>query len=97
MNTAAPRAGEGTIAKALDVLDLVAQLERPVRFSELLALSPHPKATLYRLVQNLTALGMLKYDTDRQTYAPVYALYAWPMRLGGKVRLLQLRARLLTH
>lgn len=70
MNTAAPRTGEGTIAKALDVLDLVAQLERPVRFSELLSLSPHPKATLYRLVQNLTALGMLKYDTDRQTYAP---------------------------
>ena len=70
MNSAAPRSGEGTIGKALDVLDLVAGQERPVRFSELLALSPHPKATLYRLVQNLTQLGMLRYDVDRQTYAP---------------------------
>ena len=70
MNSAAPRSGEGTIGKALDVLDLVAGQERPVRFSELLALSPHPKATLYRLVQNLTHLGMLRYDVDRQTYAP---------------------------
>lgn len=70
MNTAAPRSGEGTIGKALDVLDLVAQAERPVRFSELLNLSPHPKATLYRLVQTLTHQGMLRYDVDRQTYAP---------------------------
>ena len=70
MNTAAPRSGEGTIAKALEVLDLVAQLERPVRFSELLALSPHPKATLYPLVQTLTALGRLRYDSDRQTFSP---------------------------
>jgi len=70
MNTAAPRSGDGTIGKALEVLDLVAQAERPVRFSELLALSPHPKATLYRLVQTLTNLGMLRYDVDRQTYAP---------------------------
>ena len=70
MNTAAPRSGDGTIGKALQVLDLVAGFERPVRFSELLSLSPHPKATLYRLVQTLTNLGMLKYDVDRQTYAP---------------------------
>ncbi|WP_299369335.1 IclR family transcriptional regulator [uncultured Tateyamaria sp.] len=70
MNTAAPRSGDGTIGKALEVLDLVAQAERPVRFSELLTMSHHPKATLYRLVQTLTNLGMLRYDVDRQTYAP---------------------------
>lgn len=70
MTTAPPRSGDGTIGKALEVLDIVAGLERPVRFSELLALSPHPKATLYRLVQTLTNLGMLRYDVDRQTYSP---------------------------
>lgn len=70
MNSQAPRQGDGTIGKALDVLDLIAGLERPVRFSELLSLSSHPKATLYRLVQTLTNLGMLRYDVDRQTYAP---------------------------
>lgn len=70
MNTQTSRSGDGTIGKALDVLDLVAGMERPVRFSEILALSPHPKATLYRLIQTLTNLGMLRYDVDRQTYAP---------------------------
>lgn len=62
--------GAGTIAKALDVLDLVADMDRPVRFSELLARSEHPKATLYRLVQSLTHTGMLRYDAATQTYAP---------------------------
>ena len=67
----APRpTGDGTIAKALDVLDQVAAFARPVRFSELLTESPMPKATLYRLMQSLTNQGMLQYDCERQTYAP---------------------------
>ena len=64
------RPGDGTIAKALDVLDRVAEFARPVRFTELLATCDLPKATLYRLVQTLTSQGMLQYDEDRQTYAP---------------------------
>jgi DNA-binding IclR family transcriptional regulator len=62
--------GDGTVGKALDVLDQVAAFGRPVRFSELLDRSAFPKATLYRLVQTLTSQGMLAYDPDRQTYAP---------------------------
>ena len=68
MNTQAGT--DGTVGKALDVLDAVAGFGRPVRFSELLAGSPHPKATLYRLVQTLTNTGMLSYDAEAQTYAP---------------------------
>lgn len=64
------REGEGTVGKAMDVLDQVAGFGRPVRFSELLAGSPFPKATLYRLLQTLTRQGMLAYDDDRGTYAP---------------------------
>ena len=60
---------DGTVAKALDVLDLVAAYERPVRFSELLEQSPYPKATLYRLLQTLVAQGMLAFDTAHGTYA----------------------------
>ena len=60
---------DGTVGKALDVLDMVAAIGRPVRFTELLATSPYPKATLYRFLQVLTHQGMLSYDTDRQTYA----------------------------
>jgi IclR family transcriptional regulator, KDG regulon repressor len=62
--------GDGTVGKALDVLDKVAAFGRPVRFSELLAGSAYPKATLYRLVQTLTHQGMLAHDSDHGTYAP---------------------------
>lgn len=61
---------DGTVGKALAVLDQVASHGRPVRFTELLNDSPLPKATLYRFVQTLTNQGMLQYDPDRQTYAP---------------------------
>lgn len=62
--------GDGTVGKALDVLDAVAGFARPVRFGDLLAGSPFPKATLYRLVQTLTSQGMLAFDAERGTYAP---------------------------
>ena len=61
--------GDGTVGKALDVLDRVAAYGRPVRFTELLEQGAYPKATLYRLLQTLTHQGMLGYDSDRQTYA----------------------------
>ena len=62
-------AGDGTVGKALDVLDMVAAAGQPVRFTELLATSAYPKATLYRLLQTLTHQGMLAYDPDRQLYS----------------------------
>lgn len=61
--------GDGTVGKALEVLDRVAAFGRPVRFTELLADGPYPKATMYRFVQTLTNQGMLSYDPERQTYA----------------------------
>ena len=64
-----PVKGDGTVGKALEILDAVAQVGRPVRFSELLEDSSHPKATLYRFLQTLTNQGMLSYDEDRQCYS----------------------------
>jgi len=61
---------DGTVGKALEVLDQVAAFGRPARFSELLQQSDFPKPTLYRLLQTLTNQGMLGYDASRQTYAP---------------------------
>ena len=61
--------GDGTVGKALDVLDRVAAFGRPVRFVELLPGSPYPKPTLYRLVQTLTHQGMLSHDAEHGTYA----------------------------
>ena len=60
---------DGTVGKAIQVLDQVASFRRPVRFSELLANSPFPKPTLYRLVQTLSNQGMLAFDPERQTYS----------------------------
>ncbi len=60
---------DGTVGKALGVLDQVASFERPVRFSELLEASPFPKATLYRFLQTLTSQNMLQFDPEMQTYA----------------------------
>ena len=64
----APNA-DGTVGKAMQVLDQVASFRRPVRFSELLANSPFPKPTLYRFVQTLTNQGMLAFDPERQSYS----------------------------
>lgn len=60
---------DGTVGKALEVLDMVALANRPVRFSELLSQKTFPKATLYRFLQTLTNQGMLGYDEDRGTYS----------------------------
>lgn len=60
---------EGTVSKALSVLDQVAGFGRPVRFSELLEASDYPKATLYRLLQTLLHQSMVSFDPDRQTYS----------------------------
>lgn len=61
---------DGTVGKALAVLDQIAAFGHPVRFGEILAQSSFPKPTLYRFVQTLTNQGMLSFDPDRQTYAP---------------------------
>lgn len=60
---------DGTVGKALDVLDMVAGFGRPVRFSELLVQRRFPKATLYRFLQTLTNQGMLALDGETGTYS----------------------------
>ena len=65
-----PVRNDGTVGKALEVLDLVASFDRPVRFSELLVQTDYPKASLYRFLQTLTNQGMLSYDAQTQAYAP---------------------------
>ncbi len=61
---------DGTVGKAMDVLELVALEGRPLRFAEVQARSPYPKATLHRLLQSLVHQGLLTQDETTQTYAP---------------------------
>jgi DNA-binding IclR family transcriptional regulator len=63
------QSGDGTVGKALAVLDQVAAYGRPVRFSELLAASPYPKATLFRFLQTLTSQGILAHDEESGAYS----------------------------
>jgi len=60
--------GATTVAKALEVLDLVGEIGRPARFTELQDRSELPKGTLYRFLQTLTKQGLLTYDPDRKVY-----------------------------
>ena len=64
-----PIASDGTVGKALEVLDAVAEFGKPVRFSDLLENSPYPKATLYRFLQTLTNQNMLSYNEQLGTYS----------------------------
>lgn len=59
---------DGTVGKALALLDDVAAYGRPVRFVELLSDSHLPKATLYRLLQTLVSQRMLSHDPDTGFY-----------------------------
>ena len=61
---------DGTLGKSLDILDSVVGFGRAVRFTEVLDISPYPKATLHRIMQSLTSQGMLAYDEERHVYVP---------------------------
>ena len=66
MTTGPRQAGDGTVAKALTVLDAVAEHGRPCAFPSFWRKAPTPKATLYRFMQVLTQQGMLSFDPERQ-------------------------------
>lgn len=58
----------GTVGKALKIMDIVASFGEPVRFNDILAQSPFPKASTYRFLQSLTQEGMLAFNTSDNTY-----------------------------
>ncbi|MGY8907263.1 MAG: IclR family transcriptional regulator [Pseudomonadales bacterium] len=60
---------DGTVGKALLMLDIIADAEQSLRFNNILALSPFPKATTYRLLQTMTSQAMLSYDAESQKYS----------------------------
>lgn len=76
MNSPLPKAGkaDGTVGKALEVLDSVAAFERPVKFTELLEDSNYPKATLYRLLQTLVNQNLLSHDPETGSYSMGFRL-----------------------
>ena len=83
---------DGTVGKALELLDMVVAFGRSVRFSEVLEVSPYPKATTHRLLQTLTNQGMLAFDDERHVYVPGMRLvriarHAWNQSSLGPLAL----------
>ena len=61
--------GTGTLGKAISVLETVALAERPMRFTEVLAVSGQPRGTLHRQLSHLVREGLLELTPDH-AYAP---------------------------
>ena len=59
----------GTVGKALHLLDIVANFKRPVRFHEILLKSSFPKASTHRFLQTLTEQEMLTFDPETHKYS----------------------------
>lgn len=60
---------DGTVGKALRLLDLVESFGAPVRFNDILKQSPFPKPSTYRLLQGLVNQQMLSFNADSGHYA----------------------------
>lgn len=58
----------GTVGKALSLLDLIARSGKPVRFVDLQGSSGLPKATLHRFLRTLCNEGMLVHDRENRSY-----------------------------
>lgn len=65
MNIAAK--SDGTVGKALEVLNEVSAFGRPVRFTGLLCDSPHPQGDAVSVATDLDQSGDACFDKERQT------------------------------
>ncbi|MEM7299998.1 MAG: IclR family transcriptional regulator [Pseudomonadota bacterium] len=72
-------ASTGTLGKAMDVLNIVANASRPPRFTEILQQSDQPRGTLHRQLTNLVAEGLLNQRAD-QAYELGYTLLRFAAR-----------------
>ena len=61
--------GTGTLGKAMAVLETVALSDRPMRFTDVLAVSGQPRGTLHRQLSHLVQEGLLELRPDH-AYVP---------------------------
>mgnify|MGYP003385383680 CR=1 FL=1 len=60
---------DGTVGKALYILELISEFDTPQRFSDIQKCSPFPKASTYRLVTTLLNQRMLVLDERTARYS----------------------------
>ncbi len=61
--------GTGTLGKAMAVLETVTLADRPMRFTDVLAVSGQPRGTLHRQLSHLVQEGLLELRPDH-VYVP---------------------------
>lgn len=79
----------GTLGKAVQLLDLVARADSPLRFTDLLNLTGQPRGSLHRQLRHLLAEGLLDLSPDG-CYQPGLRLLTFASRAWARnsIRLL---------
>src|SRR5262245_60554910 len=62
--------GTASLAKTMELLDLIGLAEQPPTFTDLVAASGLPRGTLHRLLAALTEHGMVELSELDRRYAP---------------------------
>jgi len=66
-----------TLASGFKIIEaVVAQQANGLTFTEILTRTELPRSSAHRLVKELTALGLLSYDTETKTYRGSFSLAA---------------------
>ncbi|WP_240230843.1 SMP-30/gluconolactonase/LRE family protein [Devosia lacusdianchii] len=60
--------GTTALGKGLYVLDLLGEVDRPPRFTQLLKLTGFPKGTLHRILEGLMEFRLIRFNEADQTY-----------------------------
>lgn len=60
--------GTSALGKGLYVLDLLGQVDRPQRFTQLIKLTGFPKGTLHRILEALMEFRLIRFNPADQTY-----------------------------
>jgi DNA-binding IclR family transcriptional regulator len=60
----ATSSGTGTLGKAIEVLDIIASSDSPLRFTDVLNRIDQPRGTLHRQISNLIEEGLLSHNPD---------------------------------
>lgn len=61
-------AGTAALAKGLTLLDIIADVEEPLRFADLMKASGLPKPTFSRILRTLIAFRLVRHDLASSTY-----------------------------
>ncbi len=60
--------GTSALGKGLYVLDLLGEVDRPQRFTQLIKLTGFPKGTLHRILEALLEFRLIRFNESDQTY-----------------------------